>query len=159
MSFWDWSINKYASPDVQKLCLEMQDKYGLDVNVLLWSVWVAQVGKEPSDQDWILVNSLSEWFQDSFLNLLRRVRRSLKSSPSYISVDESVAVKRLVLNAELELEKLEQSELEKITVGFKQTQQDVRENAAKFLNTYLDLACPGHKIDLEMLIDALLEDR
>ena len=34
-SFWDFSVGTYRRPGVADACLSLQDRYGLDVNVLL----------------------------------------------------------------------------------------------------------------------------
>ena len=37
MSLWDWANRAYAAPRVQRLCLDLQDRYGQSVCLLLWA--------------------------------------------------------------------------------------------------------------------------
>ena len=43
-AFWNFSIVIYGQPGVREACLRLQDKAGLDVNVLLYCLWRAARG-------------------------------------------------------------------------------------------------------------------
>lgn len=43
-AFWDFSLALYRRPGVEAACLALQDRRGLDVNLLLWSLWLAECG-------------------------------------------------------------------------------------------------------------------
>lgn len=36
---WAWSNAVYAAPGVAEACLTLQDRFGLDVNLMLWAAW------------------------------------------------------------------------------------------------------------------------
>ncbi len=44
-AFWDYSTRLYAKRVVSEICLDFQDRHGLDVNVLLFCCWVAASGR------------------------------------------------------------------------------------------------------------------
>ena len=39
--FWDWSLATYARAGVAQACLGLQDRRGVDVNLLLFALWLA----------------------------------------------------------------------------------------------------------------------
>lgn len=39
-SLWDFSLALYAQPGVAESCLRLQDEQGINVNLLLWCVWL-----------------------------------------------------------------------------------------------------------------------
>ena len=43
-SLWDFAVGLYGRPGVAAACLNLQDRLGLDVNLLLFCVWAAAAG-------------------------------------------------------------------------------------------------------------------
>jgi|GEM_PF-6482047 len=39
-----FALETYAKPEVEGLCLELQDRYGGQVNILLWAAWLDSQG-------------------------------------------------------------------------------------------------------------------
>jgi uncharacterized protein (TIGR02444 family) len=37
--FWDWSLETYSRPGVAEALLDLQDRFNLSVNMLLWCLW------------------------------------------------------------------------------------------------------------------------
>jgi len=79
MSLWDWSVAAYAAPGVAEACLELQDKLGHNVPLLLWAAWTALEGR-PLDEDVIeaAIDTARAWSR-SAIEPLRAVRRTLKT--------------------------------------------------------------------------------
>jgi uncharacterized protein (TIGR02444 family) len=50
MTFWESSLALYRRPGVPEACLRLQDRDGLDVNLVLWCVWLGVTGR-PLDED------------------------------------------------------------------------------------------------------------
>ena len=44
--FWAFSLRHYATPGVAGICLTLQDKAELSVNILLFALWLAERGRE-----------------------------------------------------------------------------------------------------------------
>ena len=42
--FWAFSLEVYGRPGVAPACLALQDRHGLDVNLLLFCCWAASQG-------------------------------------------------------------------------------------------------------------------
>ncbi|MGB0714134.1 MAG: TIGR02444 family protein, partial [Gammaproteobacteria bacterium] len=42
---WDFSVQVYTREGVEPACLELQDRFGLNVNMLLFAVWMGFSGR------------------------------------------------------------------------------------------------------------------
>jgi uncharacterized protein (TIGR02444 family) len=113
--FWTFSLTVYREPAVQQECLLLQDRYGIDVNVLLFCAYVGAVhGAALPAQDLRDVSgAVAEW-HDKIVRGLREVRRVLKpitSEPTPIAAPAG-AMRETVKAMELEAERIEQMTLE-----------------------------------------------
>lgn len=105
--FWTFSVAVYGVPGVADECLVLQDRHGVNVNVLLFSAWTgAQKGLLLSAADFqVLTNAVRDW-QVSVVKPLRAVRRALKP---HATDDAAVAALRAdVMRDELKAEQIEQ---------------------------------------------------
>src|SRR3546814_12211972 len=60
--FWDWSLAAYARPGVAPACLALQDRPGLDVNLLLFAVRAGTPGRAlPPDALRAAVDRAARW--------------------------------------------------------------------------------------------------
>ncbi|MGQ0663994.1 MAG: TIGR02444 family protein [Pseudomonadota bacterium] len=76
---WDFSLALYTRPGVAPACLALQDRHGLDVNLLLFCLWAARKGPgalAAADMA-TLVAATSAW-QGGVVGPLRTARRRLK---------------------------------------------------------------------------------
>lgn len=109
--FWRFSLRVYADQEVQRLCLDLQDKYGANVNLVLFSVYLVLVeGLVLTDAALTaLCNATSSW-NEEVVQPLRKVRKRLKKTrDSYRAFSENVEyVRMLVKRDELEAERVEQ---------------------------------------------------
>lgn len=105
-SLWQFSLATYARPGVADACLDLQDRFGADVNLLLFALWAGAVcgvrlGHAELDR---LKAEAAAWHHPVVVPL-RAVRRHLKGVPGAETLRESIKA------AELESERLEQIRL------------------------------------------------
>jgi uncharacterized protein (TIGR02444 family) len=43
--FWRFSLSFYRTQDVPAACISLQDRHGLDVNIMLFALWLASMGR------------------------------------------------------------------------------------------------------------------
>ncbi len=110
VAFWDFSKAVYAQPGVKEACLKLQSG-GLDVNVALWIVWTVIYGRDPGPAVGAAVERSALW-SAQVVKPLRSARTGLKFPPDFIDGDEAAALRKTVLGAELDAERLEQLALE-----------------------------------------------
>lgn len=100
---WQFSLNYYGIREVKTACLNLQNQFNGNVNLLLLLAWLDQHQLTIQAEDWVsLENTLDH--SESLLLPYRELRRKLKnhvSEPLY----------REALEFELQLEQRQQSDL------------------------------------------------
>lgn len=107
-AFWKFSIAVYSAPGAADECLAVQERYDLDVNVLLFCAWIGQSRKialAPKDIE-ALDAAAAPW-HEATVKPLRSVRRYMKGKPD----SEIIALRTRVKGAELDAERIEQAML------------------------------------------------
>jgi uncharacterized protein (TIGR02444 family) len=105
-AFWGFAATLYARPDVARLCLELQDRAGRDVNLVLLCLWAGEVLGLALD-DWDLADlaaAVAPW-NALAVHPLRALRRSLKGEAAAEPLRAKIGA------AELEAERLAQRHL------------------------------------------------
>jgi len=113
--FWSFSLAVYADPAVQKECLELQDRFGIDVNLLLFCAFIGAVhGALLSEEDARQAMNVVAWWQENVVTPLRAMRRALRElEPPVAAIGPLVQGVRVNIEAiELEAERIEQMMLE-----------------------------------------------
>ena len=77
--FWDFALGVYRSEGVPAACLNLQERHGLDVNLMLFCLWLGHSGHGAlSDEEMDGVISASDLWHRKIVKSLRFVRRALK---------------------------------------------------------------------------------
>jgi uncharacterized protein (TIGR02444 family) len=107
-AFWKFSVAVYSAPGVTDECLAVQERYGLDVNVLLFCAWIGQSRKiELGPKDIEALNAAVASWHDAAVRPLRSVRRYMKD----MAEAEIAALRTRIKAAELDAERIEQAML------------------------------------------------
>jgi len=110
---WDYSLQLYQQPGVEALCLELQDHWGADVNILLWLCWLEREGLAINDTRLYLAQARIATWQTEIVQPLRRMRRHIKQH--YGTKDPQIEASRQAIKAaELQAEKAVQTRLESL---------------------------------------------
>jgi uncharacterized protein (TIGR02444 family) len=135
-SLWDFSLALYAQPGVADCCLQLQDEHGVNVNVLLWCVWLGVRGYE-LDQAQLdeALDSIQGW-HSRYVQPLRALRRQMKLE--FGVKDEGVeAVRTSIKQAELQAERQLQFWLEQRVDSREASSKDGRQIVSKNIQIYL----------------------
>lgn len=110
--FWDFSLTVYARDGVAPACLSLQDRLGVDVNLLLYCCWIGSQHGTVLDADTVsrLISKISDW-KTRVVEPLRGVRRALKSGFEGLPSEGQEALRSDMKQAELQAERLEQDML------------------------------------------------
>lgn len=119
-NFWNFSVALYARARVADACLELQNSYGLDVNMLLFCYWHGiHLGEfTPATLSQALSTSLT-WKQE-VVQPLRNVRQWMKiQGNAYSGVDltQFEALRARIKFDELGAEKYQQELLEQVALA------------------------------------------
>jgi uncharacterized protein (TIGR02444 family) len=109
--FWQFSLRVYAAPGVAPECLQLQERLGLDVNVVLFAAWLGLargVGLRAADLE--RISAATAGWSGNVVKALRTVRKNLKplaEDPDSVFA----ALRKRVAGAELLAEQIEQAQL------------------------------------------------
>ncbi|MBV8512876.1 MAG: TIGR02444 family protein [Xanthobacteraceae bacterium] len=101
-SIWDFVLNYYGRKGVSEALVGLQDSYGIDVNMLLFLVWVAAQRRSLGADDVQRVSEASHAWQRNVVVPIRAVRRLLKENAPLVSADTAAAFRKKVQAVELE---------------------------------------------------------
>ena len=83
-SLWSYSQIQYTQPGVEEYCLELQNTYRGNVNILLFCSWLGYCGIKISTKDVILaISTIKDW-DLNVVQSLRRARKYYTESPMAI---------------------------------------------------------------------------
>ena len=121
---WAFSLRTYARPGVEAACLDLQDRRGLDVNLILCACWLGGQGvRLRADRVAVLEAAAAPWRQRAILPL-RTLRRALKTAlPELLSAGsgldaDAAALRDRVKEVELAAERVEQRLLARLADGW-----------------------------------------
>jgi uncharacterized protein (TIGR02444 family) len=106
--FWQFSLKFYAMPGVGPACIALQDEAGADVNVLLFLLWNASLGRALDIDEVKAIEATIGIWRNMTVIPLRGVRRALKSGPSIAAPEVTEAFRTRIKQVELEAERLQQ---------------------------------------------------
>ena len=109
--FWTFSLDLYRAPEVQRACIDLQDGSGVDVNVMLFLLYLASRGRRVSPAEVARIVSAIEPWKAGVVVPLRTARRNLKAPPAPIDARGAEALRQTVKTAELAAERLQQDAL------------------------------------------------
>ena len=159
-AFWRFSLNFYELPAVAQALLALQDRDGLDINLILFALWFGISGRGRLDSGALTAADRAIGkIRTEIVEPLRSLRRKLKEHP-----DRDVQRLREGIKAlELEGEKLVQTRLARFAGSAlgKISTEDCRVAAVANLSLYLgpEKAASAEAAMLRGAIDALLQRR
>jgi uncharacterized protein (TIGR02444 family) len=119
-SLWDFSLALYAQPGVADACLQLQDEHGLNVNLLLWCVWLEQLDVHLTEAHFQEAHHHTDEWDRRYVVPLRQLRRRMKTE--FGTRDETIeAIRNQIKGAELAAEKELQMRLQRLTYQWLQT--------------------------------------
>ena len=110
--FWNFSLEVYSKKGVSDACIALQEKCGVDVNILLFCCWTASVGHPvlSKHEVTLLCRTAADWNND-IVQKLRSVRKSFKIKNYKCNEEEVRQLQKQVLEVEIKAEQIEQFKL------------------------------------------------
>jgi uncharacterized protein (TIGR02444 family) len=112
-AFWRFSLRFYAVPGVGPACIELQDRCGVDVNVLLFLLFLAESGRVINHEEAARIDAGVRAWREAVVAPLRAARRSLRAPISAADREAVEALRANVKRIELEAERIQQETLER----------------------------------------------
>jgi uncharacterized protein (TIGR02444 family) len=107
--FWAFSLALYGKPGVAPALLGLQDRLGLDVNLLLFCCWAGAERRALSPTDIAAVEAVTQPWQAEIIRPLRALRRRLKTGFAAPPADTVAAFRRRLGDLEIEGERMAQA--------------------------------------------------
>ena len=108
---WRFSLHFYRQAGVAEACIALQDECGVDVNLLLFLLWLAAGRRQLSAANVKdLDAAVGDWRQLTIVPI-RDVRRKLKGAATLVEANKQEAFRTKVKAIELEAERLQQEAL------------------------------------------------
>ncbi len=145
---WKFSLAVYGAPGVSAACLDLQERRGADVNLVLYAAFVGASGRGRLDAAELDAcgAAIRPW-SEAVVQPLRRVRRGLKDGIDGVPGEPVEALRRAVQALELEAERIEQMTLA-ARLGAPGAVADRRADALANMAAYLaDLPAPDSAAD------------
>jgi uncharacterized protein (TIGR02444 family) len=106
--FWRFSLRFYRQSEVADACIALQEQAGVDVNLLLFLLWHATLGRELSSTEVAKLEERVGLWREATVIPLRSVRRALKSPPDLVPGATAELFRTKIKAVELEAERLQQ---------------------------------------------------
>jgi uncharacterized protein (TIGR02444 family) len=108
-AFWEFSLAFYSGETVASACLSLQNRRDADVNMLLLCCWLATISGKLEDAGLrAAMAAVSDWRRE-VLQPLRATRRAVADKFPGLAKADCRAIRRAVLSAELECERIAQN--------------------------------------------------
>lgn len=111
---WSFSDQTYRLPEVKDTCLDLQNNFDADINIILYCLWVADKGITLSLQDVALLIQTTLPWQKTILKPLRDARQMIKQHIIAMPADLLDQTVANLSEMELNAEHMSQLALEKI---------------------------------------------
>jgi uncharacterized protein (TIGR02444 family) len=103
LSLWDFALQRYSRPGVADACIELQDQQGVNVNILLWCLWLAARGQLLDSKKLHTAQHRIHAWDQHYIRPLRHLRRRMKVE--FGTGDSQIeAVRQQIKQAELTAE-------------------------------------------------------
>lgn len=107
--FWDFALRVYGAPGVSAACLGLQERHGIDVNLMLFCLWLGHSDRGAMTEPEILaaLAATDRWHR-TVVKGLRLVRRALKERFPDAPADLREQLRGEIQKTEINAEHLEQ---------------------------------------------------
>jgi uncharacterized protein (TIGR02444 family) len=129
--FWRFSLGFYRQPGVADACIALQDACGVDVNILLFFLWLATARRCVSPAAAQAVCAQAGPWRDDVVVPLRALRRRLKDGSSLVERNTAELFRTRIKGVELEAERLQQEALFGLAAGLATQDAPSVETAAR----------------------------
>jgi uncharacterized protein (TIGR02444 family) len=159
--FWRFSLRFYRQPGVADACIALQDGCGVDVNILLFLLWLATARRRvPLAAAQELCAKAAAW-RDDVVAPLRTLRRRLKDDSALVERGAVELFRTRIKAMELESERLQQEAMfafaaTLVTENAATTEAAARANIAAYEHALARTFAAG---PVRVLVGALLADQ
>ena len=128
---WDFVLGYYRQQGVSEAAITLQDSAGIDVNMILFLMWLSAQKRTLGVAEAKTVSEKSIGWQHDVVVPVRGVRRLLKENAPLVEQEAALAFRKKVQALELEGEQLQLNAMAKLSEGLKSSMAASPEAAAR----------------------------
>lgn len=131
--FWDFSVRTYYGEGVQEALLALQNERGVDINMLLFCIWLGRTHGEFTDSLFHAACDFSERWAQQVVVPLREVRTWMKGVGCHdgkVAVQDCMDLREKVKGVEFAAEKMQEEVLESLCADHPRVQQSAAQQLA-----------------------------
>src|ERR1700758_3129948 len=98
---WRFSLAFYRQAGVAEACITLQDECGVDVNLMLFLLWLAAGGHQLSIDEIKELDAAVRGWRELTIIPIRAVRRQLKAAPTLVDAGKQEAFRTKIKAIEL----------------------------------------------------------
>lgn len=132
MQLPDFALRVHREDGVEQACVLLQDRFGLDVNLLLFAARVGVAGQLTADTLAVASERVAQWHSE-IVRPLRAVRRRLKSGPPPAPSPATAELREQLKAVEIRSELIELDELDALVPDGEPAGGDTVERVAEAL--------------------------
>ena len=139
LDLWDFTLSVYGAEGVSAAVIGLQERCGADVNLLFLCCWCGATGRGPLGPETLAAAdaTVAAW-REGVTQPLRAVRDAIKADQSLATMPDAMEMRRKVLAAEVDSERVAQLRLEALAPAPGTSVVDPLADAAASLSAYLD---------------------
>jgi uncharacterized protein (TIGR02444 family) len=99
--FWRFSLSFYRQAGVAEACITLQDECGVDVNLMLFLLWLASGGRQLSAAHVKELDDAVRTWRELTIIPIRDVGRHLKGAPTLVEAGKQEALRTKIKAIEL----------------------------------------------------------
>jgi uncharacterized protein (TIGR02444 family) len=118
-SFWDFSVRTYRRTGVPEACLSLQNDYGVDVNMVLYCVWIGAASGVFDDESFSRSSEFSKLWADNIVIPIRSARTWMKTAGCHLDpvpTAPCMEFREEIKSVEFAAEKMQQEVLESMSI-------------------------------------------
>ncbi|HWM45331.1 MAG TPA: TIGR02444 family protein [Xanthobacteraceae bacterium] len=128
---WDFVLGYYRQQGVSEAAITLQDKIGIDVNMILFLMWMAGHKRALGADEVRRVSDVSKGWQHQVVVPIRGVRRLLKENVPLVENEAAQAYRKKIQALEIEGEQLQLNAMGALAQAFKPAATATAEEAAR----------------------------
>ncbi|HEY1447791.1 MAG TPA: TIGR02444 family protein [Caulobacteraceae bacterium] len=136
MRLWDYALAAWRRPGVSETALELQDRHGQCVPLLLWRAWATADGRRIDGGCLEAAVSIARAWEPEIIAPLRRARRALGKTPEGPDDGAIQRLRQAVRASELDAEKALLEALEGLTPPPSGAEGDLAQLLAGLMETW-----------------------
>ena len=158
---WRFALAFYRRPGVAGACITLQDEAGVDVNVMLYLLYLAARGRAIHVDDMRSIEAVTAPWRDAVVVPIREIRRKLKAPLGAFEPEVTSGLRDDIKRIELAAERIESQALESL-IALDAAQPDIREQLAHAranMAVYSERLRPLPPQALQFILDAFAQQQ